>query len=203
MLLEGNTIGAMEFSKANVSDINSLKEFHIKVITYALYEVGNLWEKGSISVAQEHLATSVVMRIMALLYMNLASLDHQKGVAIVTSAANEYHEVGARIVADMLEMNGWDVIYLGANTPDEGILKTAIGKKPNFIALSITMTFNIDNAIKLIQAIRNEKELDNVKIIVGGYVFKFGELDKTKMGADVIETDIDKMLEIVEKWRNA
>ncbi len=203
ILLEGNSIKAINYSRAIVKDIQSLKEFHVKVVTYALYEVGKLWEKGAISVAQEHLATSVVMRIMSLLYLDLANLDHVKGTAIVTSAANEYHEVGARIVADMLEVNGWDVIYLGANTPIEDVIKTGKENKPDFIALSVTMTFNLDNAIKLIQGIRKEKILDGTKIIVGGYVFKYGQLSKEKLGADAIETDIGKMLEKVEEWRNA
>ncbi len=43
----------------------------MKVITFSMYDIGRLWENGDISVAQEHLATSIVIRIITYLYMNL------------------------------------------------------------------------------------------------------------------------------------
>lgn len=79
-----------------------------------MYEVGNLWERGEISVAEEHLASSIISRIMSTIYSKFITFENTRGKAVVTATANEFHKLGSRIVADSLEMNGWDVNHLGS-----------------------------------------------------------------------------------------
>ena len=55
-----------------------------------MYAIGNLWEQGQITTAHEHLATSIVIRIMSDLYGNAAFHDQTRGKAIVSSAANKW-----------------------------------------------------------------------------------------------------------------
>jgi methanogenic corrinoid protein MtbC1 len=40
-----------------------------------------------------------------------------KGKAVITAAPNEFYEIGAWMISDILEFDGWEVRYLGANTP--------------------------------------------------------------------------------------
>ena len=48
-------------------------------------------------------------------------------------------EIGARMVADFFEMEGWDTCFLGANTPKESIIETIRAQKADLVALSDTV----------------------------------------------------------------
>lgn len=155
-----------------------------------------------ISVAQEHLATSIVMRIMSFLYMNFILLENTKGKAIVTASSNEYHEVGARIISDILELDGWNVIYLGANVPNEELIKIIHQEKPDFISISVAMAFNISGVKNLISQIRSDSNLDNMKILLGGYAFTFGGETQKKIEVDKIALSSYETIETARLWWN-
>ncbi|MCS7203130.1 MAG: cobalamin B12-binding domain-containing protein, partial [Thermodesulfovibrio sp.] len=119
----------------------------------------------------EHLATAIVGRVMANLYAHFPRIKKKaKSKVIVTSSPNEFHELGGRIVADCLEIDGWDVYYLGANVPEQELIKLLIKVKPKILAISVTMPFNLERAESLIKSVRKVEKV-RPKIIVGGIAF--------------------------------
>lgn len=86
-----------------------------------MYEIGLLWEKGLISVAQEHLATSIVMRIMSYLYMDFILVENTKGKAIITASANEYHEIRADSNLDHMKILVGGYIFMSGINNSENI----------------------------------------------------------------------------------
>ncbi|WP_455240747.1 cobalamin B12-binding domain-containing protein [Methanothermobacter tenebrarum] len=71
-----------------------------------------------ITAAHEHYANGLTQMLIAELYPYiLESAKKTDKTLIVTCINNELHELGLRIVSDFFEMNGWNSIYLGANTP--------------------------------------------------------------------------------------
>jgi len=200
LLVKGSSAETLAFSKSIVKDRESLEKFYDRVITYSMYEIGLLWEKGLISVAQEHLVTSIVMRIMSYLYMNFILIENTKGKAIITASVNEHHEVGARMISDILELDGWDVKYLGANTPNNELIKIINEEKPDFIGISVTLAFNIGHVKDLITQIRSDSNLDHMKILVGGYAFTFGVKNPEKIGADKISLSIYETIQTANLW---
>lgn len=201
LLIKGDSTKAFEFSKDIVKDRESLENFYDKIVTYSMYEIGLMWEKGFISVAQEHLATSIVMRIMSYLYMNFILIENTKGKAIITASVNEYHELGARIVADFLELDGWNVKYLGSNLPSDELIKIIKEEKPDFIGIAVTLAFNIIQVKELISKIRSDSEIANdLKILVGGYAFLNGENNLKEIGADRISRSPYELIETARMW---
>lgn len=200
LLLKGDSQKVLAFSLSLVNDRESLQKYYIRVVTHAMYEIGRLWQDGSISVVQEHLATAMVMRSMTALYMKFVMEDKTKGKVIVTASANEYHEVGARIVADILEMDGWDVMYIGANTPVHELIKAIEKVKPEFVCISVTMTFNMDTVKQTIKQIRQNDNIKDTKIIVGGYAFSFEPNSKDKLGADKIGLTSEDLIQTARNW---
>lgn len=178
-LLRADLESALKFANKFIKSSKSIEDFYLKIIQPALYEIGNLWEKGKISVAEEHIASSIVARVLAHIYIHFLKIDiKSKFKAIVTASPNEYHELGARMLADLLQMDGWKVYYLGANVPEGEVIKLIKKVKPNLICISITMPFNFDKAKSLINRIRTLKE-DQIKVMVGGLLLKlFPEIYK-------------------------
>jgi methanogenic corrinoid protein MtbC1 len=167
-----------------VNDPAGFASFLLEVIQPSMYEIGRLWEKGTISVAQEHLASSIVGRIMSQLYTMNVSVKPTRGRAVITAAPNEFHELGAWMVSDLLELDGWQIRYLGANTPLEDLLNLLEAYKPQLLALSVTMPFNLNTAKKIITAVREKESLLSMKIMVGGGVFQSMPDIWTELGAD-------------------
>ncbi len=198
-LLEGNYKEAIKITERCVKSQSDLNNYYEKIVKYAMYDIGSMWQKGKIDVAQEHLSTSIVMRIMSYFYTIYTIENYDKGKAIITAAANEMHEVGARIIADTLELDGWDILYIGSNTPIDDLIKYIKIEEPVFIGISITMTYNLDTAKELINRIRNDIQITNLKIIIGGFALKYCNND-IDLGQDELIIDTDELLSVTRKW---
>jgi methanogenic corrinoid protein MtbC1 len=200
LLLHGDTHGCLTLVGQSVQTADDLKRFYLDVIWPTLCSVGLLWESNQISVAEEHLATAITGRVMAALYPRFALFSVTKGTIIVSAGPNEFHEVGARMVADFMEMDGWDVDYLGANTPVNDLLDVIRRHKPFAVALSVATVFNLDNARQVIYKIKEDHETADVKVLVGGVAFTGMPLLWQDIGADGYATDAESALHISNEW---
>jgi methanogenic corrinoid protein MtbC1 len=137
------------------------------------------------------------------LYPYIFQNQKSDNVFIGTCISGELHEIGVRMLSDLLELEGWDTYYLGANMPIDSIIKTIIEKKAKVIGLSATMTFHAEKVENQIKAIKDSKECRDVKIIVGGYVFKLSKNLWKKVGADALGEDLtDSLVTIWLKTKN-
>lgn len=167
-----------------------MESLYLHIIQPAMYEIGMLWERGIISVAQEHLASAIVGRILASSNIESAYYGQKKAKAVITSAPNEFHEIGAWMISDLLEIDGWTVRYLGANTPQKDLIDLLHSFKPDILALSVTMPFNILNTKEIISAIKRDEALKKTVIIVGGRAFNEHSALWQKIGADYFAANI-------------
>lgn len=170
-LLDGDHKRAMKLAQESIRVASDIQDFYLQIIQPSMYEIGMMWEKARISVAQEHLASAIVGRVMAGISMERAGEMQSRGRAVVTASLNEFHELGAWMISDSLEQDGWDVRYLGANMPREDLVTFIKSFTPDLLALSVTMPFNINHAREVITQIRGDNELKDMKIITGGRVF--------------------------------
>ena len=200
LLLHGDSRGSLQLANSSVQTIDDVKRFYLDVVCPVMYRIGLLWERNEISVAEEHVATAIVGRIAAALYPRFANVDSYRGKVVVTAGPNEFHEVGARMLADFLEMEGWNVTYLGANTPKEELLAILKKHKPFMVALSVATVFNLDNARQTIHAIKADKETGNIKIMVGGLAFNGMPLLWREFGADGYAADANKGALFANAW---
>ena len=146
-----------------------------------------------ICIWEEHVRTSIVRSVIECCYPYVTKErtdrygSPPKGRAIVACPTEEYHEIGARMVADFLTLCGYDAVFVGANTPQDDILQ-AIGEiRPAVVAISVTTCYNLVAAgrtLRRIRRIRDETAQD-FKIIVGGYAFQQNPDTYRDMGADL------------------
>jgi methanogenic corrinoid protein MtbC1 len=200
LLLHGDSKGSLLLVNQSVHTIDDLKRFYLDVVCPVMYRIGLLWERNEISVAEEHIATAIVGRIAAALYPRFANVDAYRGKAVITAGPNEFHEMGARMLADFLEMEGWDATYLGANTPKEELLAILKQHKPFMVALSVATVFNLDHARQTIEMIKADSETRDVKIMVGGLAFNGMPQLWRNVGADGYAVDADKGALSANAW---
>lgn len=177
-LLAGDTAACAAIAQAWLDAAVPLPRLYEDLIQRALYEVGLLWERGRISVADEHLASAISESVMALAYPRLFSLPRGNRSALITCAANEHHQIGARMVADLFEMRGWRGFFLGANAPYRDVLDLITARRPDVACLSLTVYFNLDKFIELAESIRTA--FPELPILAGGQALRMGGRDRVE-----------------------
>jgi methanogenic corrinoid protein MtbC1 len=184
-LLKGNRNNALSIVLNEVSSGVPVKDIYINVFQPVQYELGRLWQTNRISVAQEHYCTGATQLAMSQLYPFLFKGEKKNRKMVTTCVPGELHEMGARMVTDFFEMEGWDTYYLGANMPINGVISFLIEVKPRFLAISATMTFHVSAMEEMIRSIRSAPGVPaGLKIMVGGYPFKVANGLWKSIGAD-------------------
>ena len=81
-----------------------------EVLQPAMREVGHRWAMGQLNVAEEHYATAIAQSILDGLSRQLHRAPRDGRLAVVSGTPGEQHVLGARMVADFLEADGWEVL---------------------------------------------------------------------------------------------
>lgn len=196
-LLQGEHKKCLDIQTDNVKDHYGLEQFYLNVLQASLYDIGNMWENNLLTVAEEHMASSIIARLMAEAYSSI-SKDKKptKGRAIVTSAPYEFHQLGAWMVSDLLESDGWKVKYLGANMPHKDLIQTISTYKPDIIAISVTMAYNIAYVAETIREIKATPEFRHIKVIVGGLPINLNKDIYKRLEADGTAADAKKAVDL-------
>lgn len=195
-LLTGDSPAAASVVRGARRAGSELDALFVDLVQPALYEIGRRWEDGRISAAQEHLASALVARI-------LAALDPDTPVGsdrrvVVTTAPTETHEFGAWMVSDVLRSAGWDVRFLGSQLPVEEILHYLREARPGVLAVSVTLEVHLPSLRALVDAIREDPELEALPVLVGGQAFAAGERVWRTTGADALASDAREVVAAAE-----
>lgn len=178
----------------------SLRTLYLDVFQPTLEEVGRLWEENRITVADEHLATAITQAAMSRLYDDLfAEARPASRLLVAACADSERHEVGLRMLCDLLEMEGWDTIFLGASVPLADLVALIEQRRPHVVALSASLEPHLPRLSETIRAIR-EGIADPPLIAVGGRPFVADPELAERVGADVTARDA---AEAVSRFRDA
>lgn len=183
-LLQGERHTANDLILEAVKNGADIKDIYLFVFQRAQHEIGRLWQMNRISVAQEHYCTAATQMIMSQLYPYIFTSEKNGRTMVATCVSGDLHEIGARIVSDFFEMDGWNTYYLGANVPTRSVLQILSERQADLIVISATMTYHVSHVRELIAAIRGSALANNVKIMVGGYPFNVEPELWKEIGAD-------------------
>jgi MerR family transcriptional regulator, light-induced transcriptional regulator len=190
-LLAADLSGARSVLDEAVAGGASVRAIYLEVLQPTLYEIGSMWSRAEISVAQEHLATAATQSAMARLAGTLTAGPHgtRPGVAIVACVSDEMHSLGGRMVADFLQSDGWDVQYLGQVTPADDLAALAARHGAKVVALSAALPERIPRVREVVAALR---ALDPPPFVLcGGQAFGGSEERALATGADAFARDAD------------
>lgn len=156
----------------------------IEVLEPAQKEIGRLWQVGEITVAQEHYCTAITQLVMTDLYPFLFTGADSGRRLVAVQAPGSLHEVGLRMVADLLEHEGWDTTYLGAVSGPGPVIDSLVDRRADVLAISASMPAHVRAVAALIAAVRNDPRTAHVKVVVGGRPFLVAPDLAAEVGAD-------------------
>jgi len=132
----------------------SPEALYAEVMAPALHDVGRRWEAGQTSIARERLATTMTESLLAEIAGRATPKPPNGRRAVVACVDEERHAVGARMVADLLEAQGWEVGFLGADVPADALCDHVEDVRPALVALSVAMPANLRAAATTIDLLR-------------------------------------------------
>lgn len=201
-LLQGDRQTALQVSREQTSTPQDLKTFYQDILQPVMYRIGELWEQGDISVSKEHLASALANTAVSSEYVRvMAESEPWRDKVLVTASPNEFHVLGPQMIANCLEAEGWEVDFLGADTPALDLVDYIREQKPDIVALSVTMPFNLVHAKEIMDWIKEEFQQWRPWIMLGGLVFvKYPEL-VSRLGGDGYAENCSRAIELAQEWR--
>ncbi len=191
---------ALTVSQEYVQTVWDIPVWWERIISPCMYEIGRLWAKGDITVGQEHMATSITQRVISMFYPLILELPRNKGSVVVAVSPTELHEIGARMVADMLEMHGWDVYYTGANTPKPDLILLIREKQARCLCISTTITSHLAYVRDIIHTVRTQEKTFPfpVHVLVGGQAYMNDSMLWQSVGADGFVVSASQSVEYLQ-----
>ena len=196
-LVSGDRRACARMSEAALDETDDFLAVYTGLFQPSMYRVGELWEYNKISVAAEHMASSITEGLMNRVAMDMEPAPPVGKSIVVGSVEGELHQIGAKMVADVFELHGSDTLYLGADTPLGELLRLLRERRPDAVALSLTVFFHMPVLLKMIDAIR--EEFPELPILVGGQGFRHGGEDTVKGRPGVVFVPSLQLLENVLK----
>jgi MerR family transcriptional regulator, light-induced transcriptional regulator len=163
-LFDLNTLKANEVIDLAFSLYHFEEVFH-ELLSPVLVRIGAEWESGKITVAQEHFSSELIVQRFTQFFRVLPT-NKQLPKVLAFCPEGENHHIGLMLFSLFLRNKGIEVIYLGANTPYQGLSELIKTKNISSVAISITnhqLTDKVKNWISECQL-----ENANVKFVIGG-----------------------------------
>ena len=166
-LVAGDEAGAWSVVDSALAAGVDPAEIYLDVLAPALHEIGDGWQSGELTVADEHRATAIAQRVVGRLGPMMARRGRKRGTVIVGAPAGELHALPCAIVSDLLRAAGFDVADLGANTPSESFMQAAEGATRLVAVLVGVTTRGRDREVRAIGRALRRAGVD-APVLVGG-----------------------------------
>ncbi len=169
ILRAGDGVGA-ELLTAEAIDAGVAPEvIQSLVITPAMVRVGELWERGQLGVADEHLATAICQHALLKLFESMSDARRRLPSAetiLLAAVEGQHHVLGLKMCADVLESYGHPILYLGADVPVASLRAFALKTQPALAGLGFGITSNVSCLADSIWALHEVSP--NTRILLGG-----------------------------------
>lgn len=198
-ILKPDMTEAISISNTFIKKDEDIKSFWEQIILPALYSVGNKWADAEISVGEEHTATSICQRVMSEHYGKIIRHVESSKKILVTTSPNELHEVGARMLADILELNGYDITFLSSNSSIKEKLDVIELEDIEFVVISTTIVSNIVKTQEIVSQIRDTFKENSPSIIIGGQAFVKNPDANELIQADYVIQSANEVLDLLKK----
>lgn len=168
-------------------ELIGLQRFYIESITNVMAETGKKWYDGEIGIAEEHMITNIMRKVVEINNHKIEVKGLIEGVVVICNPEGDDHTMSNLVLEGLLKIRKYKVVNIGGNwymdentkATNTAIINFTIETRPDIVFISVTIARYLFNA-KLI-AKELSKALSNTKVFLGGLgtqgVFE-GELQK-------------------------
>ena len=158
---------------------------YVEIVWLIMVEIEKLLHQERITATQEHLATRINRTIVDQLQNKLPRKPSRNKKIVVCCAQSELQELGAQIIADLFESDGWEVKFLGGGLTNDDILAFVNKYGPHTLLIYGTTPKQAPEVRKLIDTIKDVNAWPDMCIMLSGGLFNRADGLWQEMGADL------------------
>lgn len=185
LLYEGKAKDVGELVQQAIDEGNPVDEVLNEGLIAGMSVVGEDFKYNILYVPEVLVAARAMKAGMAILKPLLvadAENNPPRGTVVMGTVKGDLHDIGKNLVSMMAEGAGFQIIDIGVDQPVEAFMNTCREHKANIVGMSALLTTTMPYMKTVIDALRAEADMNDVKIAVGG-------APVNRMFADEIEAD--------------
>ncbi|MDG5776484.1 corrinoid protein [Haloarculaceae archaeon H-GB2-1] len=141
-------------------------------LTNGVKTVGDKFGRGEVflpelAMAADAMKAGVELVEPLLEEMEIAEED-EAGLFVIGTVDEDIHNIGKNILVTMLKANGFDVVDLGVEVPNETFAEAVEEHDPDILGMSALMTMTMDHQGEVVELLEDEGLREDIKIMVGG-----------------------------------
>jgi len=168
------------------------------VVWPAMEQIDKLFREHHVSLITEHMATRINRMIADQLHALLARKPKSGRRIVITCGDGEAEELGAQMVGDLFEAEGWTVWFVGSGVPNDEILEFVGKVRPDVLCVYGTKPEGVAGIRKLIELIREISVCEEMQVLAAGGVFNRAEGLADEVKADLFASNVRKAIQAVE-----
>jgi methanogenic corrinoid protein MtbC1 len=169
---------------------------YLDLIWPVMVEIERLIRSDKVTVVQEHLATRINRTIVDQLQNKLPRHQNREKKVVICCAQDQLQELGAQMMADLFESDGWEVRFVGGGLTNEDILTYINAYAPKLLIIYGAKAGQAPDIRALIDAIRSINAWPDMRIMVSGGLFNRAEGLWEEIGADMFAENAAEALRI-------
>lgn len=169
---------------------------YLHLIWPVIAEIERLSRTDRITAVQEHLATRINRTIVDQLQNKLPRRTAKYKKVAVCCSREELQELGAQMIADLFESDGWQVRFLGGGLSNDDIFAYINEYAPDVLLVYGTTPKQAPDVRRLIDRIRGVNAWPDMKIVVSGGLFNRAEGLWEEIGADGFAATAAEVLQV-------
>jgi len=169
---------------------------YLHLIWPVMAEIERLSRLDKITSVQEHLATRINRTIVDQLQNKLPRRPIRNKRVAVTCTRDELQELGAQIITDLFESDGWEVRFLGGGLTNDDVFAFVNEYAPDVLFIYGTTPKQAPDVRRLIDRIRGVNAWPSLRIIVSGGLFNRAEGLWEEIGADGFASTAAEALQV-------
>jgi len=147
-------------------------EIDVELIAPGLFMVGEKWATGDISVADEHLASEIALRVLALLRVaRRTRVRRRLRRVLLLAPEGERHVIGLNMACDLLQGAGYETRLLGADVPLTDIAVAVNRHAADVVAMTATMANSVERVDAALDYLRHVHP--RIPVVLGGGAITF------------------------------
>lgn len=195
-LLRGERKGCRAVVEETLQSGLPANSVYTHLIWPVMVEIEKLFRSDKISPVQEHMATRISRTIVDQLQNKLPRRPRKNKKIVLCCAAEDLQELGAQMMADLFESDGWEVRFLGGGLTNDDIFAFVNEYAPDILLIYGTGPKQAPQVRRLIDTIKTVDAWPNLRIIVSGGLFNRAEGLWEEIGADAYAATAIEALQV-------
>ena len=165
-----------------------------------LNHIQNLFRNDQLSDVAYHYATRLLRVLVDQTQPRLEQSEPRGRLVMVVTGDETSEEIAGQIVTDMLEANGYEVIFAGGGIANDELVSQTNSLEVDCLVIFGAVSATVPETRQLIDRLQTIGANEKMQVIVGGGVFNRAPGLSEEIGADLWAQDPEELVSVMDEF---